>query len=486
MASVSKNYIYNIISLATGILFPVFTFPYISRILMFENLGKIWFVQSINNYFLILALLGIPAYATRELSRAKVLNDGKKEFKKVFNELLIIGIIGSIISFILLNIVIRISPQLYSLKKLSIIFSFQIIFAFLEIDYIFIVLENHKRRTIRTIILRVISIFFMFIFVKKPSDYIIYGMILVFPDLIARVIDLYSCKSYLSLNLKNMNLKRHIKPLFTIFLYVFSIGIYLNLDSSMLGFLSTLSEVGLYASATKMTRIAIPILGALGTVIAPRIIGAIKKKDIQSVYKYIDLFINFNVFIGIPGVILLFLLSDSFIFMFSGKGYESAVLTMKIMTPIVFFIPLGAFFGAKVLLPNDQEKMVFKVAISGTIANVILNFMLIPSYGKNGAAFATVVTEILIFFYRLYEVKKIYPDYEFITKRRINYVLASIIPTVIVCFLIEYNWMNFGYKILGISGIFGIVYFLILYFLKDEFIDEGIKIIKKKFRGHTC
>lgn len=480
MSTVSKNYIYNIISLATGILFPVFTFPYVSRVLMPENLGKIGFSQSITNYFLVAALLGIPSYATRELSRARVLKDEKREFKKVFNELLMIGLVGSVLSFILLNITVLLVPELYNLKEVIRIFSFQIAFAFLQIDHIFIVLENHKRRTMRTIILRFISIALMFTLVKKPEHYIIYGAILVFPELLARFADLYTCRKFISLKIKEMDFKRHMKPLFTIFMYVFSVGIYLNLDSSMLGFLSNTKEVGLYTSASKMTRIVIPLLGALGTVVAPRIIGAIKKKDLKETFKYMDMFIDFNFFIGIPGTILMFLLAESFIFMFSGKGYESAVLTMQIMTPIIFFIPVATFFGGQVLLPNDKEKMVFKVAISGMITNATLNFLMIPRYGKNGAAFATMVTEGLIFFYRLYEIKKIYPEYDFLTKRRKNYVLASIVPAIIAILLSRYSFGNFFYRIAGISGIFGIIYFMTLYFLKEQFINDGIGMIRKK------
>lgn len=445
-----------------------------------ENLGKISFSNSVTNYFLGIALLGIPSYATRELSRARVLQDEKKEFRKIFNELLMIGLFGSVVSFILLNMTVFVVPEMYNLREVVRIFSFQIAFAFLQIDHVFIVLENHKRRTIRTIILRFISIALMFTLVKKPEDYIIYGAILVFPELIARFADLYTCRKFISLKIKEMDFKRHMKPLFTIFLYSFSVGIYVNLDSSMIGFFSNTKEVGLYTSASKMTKLVIPLLAALGTVVAPRIIGAIKKKDLKETFKYMDMFIDFNFFIGIPGVILLFLLAESFIFMFSGKGYESAVLTMKIMTPIIFFIPLGAFFGGQVLLPNDKEKMVFKVAVSGMIINVILNFLFIPKYGKNGAAFATVVTEGMIFFYRLYEIKKIYPDYYFITRRRKNYALASIVPAVIVLFLSRYSFGNFFYKIAGLSGIFGIVYFITLYFLKEEFINDGIGMIKKK------
>ena len=84
MSSLTKNYFYNILGLLTGVLFPFVTFPYVSRVLMPEYLGKISFVQSLTNYFITLALLGIPAYGIRELSRAKISKD-KNEFSKIKN-----------------------------------------------------------------------------------------------------------------------------------------------------------------------------------------------------------------------------------------------------------------------------------------------------------------------------------------------------------------------------------------------------------------
>lgn len=483
MSNISKNYIYNIISLVTGILFPIFTFPYVSRVLMPEYLGKVSFSQSITNYFLAIALLGIPAYATRELSRARV-SENLDEFPTVFTELLIIGIIGSIFSFLLLSICIINVERLFYVRKIILIYSIQVLFAFLTLDHIFIVLENHKRRTIRTIILRMISIILMFSLVKSPGDYLIYGAVLVVPEIIAKFIDLYSCRKYFSKNIKIRRIKRHLKPLLIIFMYVFSVGIYVNLDSSMLGFMKDSSEVGLYASASKMARICIPIIGALGTVLTPKIIGAIKQKKNLLVYEYMDNFIDFNCFIGFPGVILMGILAKNFIYLFSGKGYEASVITMIIMVPIVFFIPVGTFFGGQILLPNDKEKLVFKVAVSGMLLNIILNYLLIPEYSKNGAAIATVFTEILVCIYRGYEVKKIYKDYRFITFRRLRYLMYAVVSSIGIYPIIKLNIVNDFYNLFLGTGIYTLLYFLQLILFKDEYILQIYRIIKNKIKKY--
>lgn len=468
MSSLSKNYGYNIIGLFTGVLFPFLIFPYVSRILMPEYLGKITFVQSISNYFLTFALFGIPVYGIRELSRARVSEEKEKVFSKTFTELFLISIVGSFISAILMMIFIFLYAKNLDIENLIFIYLFQIIFAFLNLDYVFISLENHKRRTIRTTLLRVVSLMLIFIFVKTTKDYIFYGIILVFPELLIRFIDFYFCKEYIYKNLKELNLKKHIKPLSVIFLYVFSVGIYINLDATMLGFLRTNREVGLYTTGSKLVKMVIPIISVLGTVMAPRIIGYIKLKNKEKIYETMDSFIDFNIILGIPATVLMFYLAKDIILVISGDRFIESVLTMKIISFVIIFLPIGTFFGGQILLPNDKESIVFKVAVTGMISNILLNFLMIPKYGIEGAAFATVFTETLICLYRGYQVKKIYSDYRFITKERINYFISGMISSGILTLLNNFKTEKRIYNILFFASIYTCTYFGILIILKDK------------------
>lgn len=475
MSSLTKNYFYNIISLLTGVLFPFIIFPYISRILMPEYLGKISFVQSLTNYFITLALLGIPAYGVRELSRKKNLKE-KKEFSKVFTELLIISLITSMISFIIFLSLIFLSQKLDNIRELLYVYSFQVIFAFLNLDYFFVALEKHKRRTIRTVILRIVSLALILILVKKPSDYIKYGVILVFPELLTRIVDIYLCKEYIHLNLKILNFKKHMKPLFIIFLYVFSVSIYINLDTTMLGFIKTELEVGLYTTGSKLVKMVIPIMSVLGTVMTPQIISYIKNKDKNKIYDTINNFIDFNIIIGIPITFLMIYLSKDLILLISGEKFITSSLTMQIISIMITFLSIGTFFGGQILLSNDKENLVFKIAATGMICNVVFNFLLIPKFSIEGAAFATAFTEILICLYRGYELKKIYSDYNFVTRERINYIILGFIAFISIS-LLKNMGKNYIYNIVFFSCVYGIIYFGGLILLKDK----NILIFLSKF-----
>ena len=389
-STLMKNYMYSILNIATGILFPILLFPYISRILMPDYLGKVVFSQSIVNYFMTIALLGIPVYGVRELSKVRK----TEEFSKIFTELIIIGFVGSLFCFAILSILTYKIEKFYLIRELIIIYSFQVFFAFLNLDHVFITLEKHKRRALRTFLLKFISLGLIFILVRTKEDYLIYVTILVIPELLARFFDLISCREFIFKNIKNLNIRRHFKPLLIIFMYIFATGIYVNLDSSMLGFFKNDRDVGLYTVAIRMARICIPILSALGTVLSPRIITYIKQQKKDKIYKLMDVFLDFSILLGLPIVFLMNFLAKDLVLLFSGVDYIEAVPTMKIITWIILFIPITVFLGGQVLLPNNKEKEVFKTSFAGLILNILLNYLLIFKYGGNGAAVATVLNRI--------------------------------------------------------------------------------------------
>ena len=81
--SLKKNFIMNIILTCSAYIFPLITFPYISRILGAVGNGKINFANSIVSYFIMIAMLGIPVYGIRAC--AKVKNDKESYLQQFMN-----------------------------------------------------------------------------------------------------------------------------------------------------------------------------------------------------------------------------------------------------------------------------------------------------------------------------------------------------------------------------------------------------------------
>ena len=64
--SLKLNMVLNAIKSIFGVIFPLISFPYVSRILGEERLGQYSFALSVVSYFILFARLGIETYAMRE------------------------------------------------------------------------------------------------------------------------------------------------------------------------------------------------------------------------------------------------------------------------------------------------------------------------------------------------------------------------------------------------------------------------------------
>lgn len=473
-----KNYLFNIIIVFTNIIFPMLLFPYASRVLTPQNFGKFSFANSISAYFVVFATLGISSYGVREISNLKL--KGENELKKGITELILLTLVSSMLAFIIFILSVYCLNNLKIEKKLFLIFSFQILFGFLTLDYFFIAMEEHKRRTVRVLIIKSISLIFLFSFVKKSEDYNIFAMIIIFPEIIAKTIDFFAVRKYISFKEK-VNILKHLKAMLVIFIYLFSTTIYLNLDTTMLGILKTNKEVGYYAVAIKMTKIVIPLITSLGVVLTPGIIKNISEKNQEKLFKNIDYYLDFIIAFTLPIIIILNFTSKNLILLFSGDEYLIATFSMKIMLPIILFISLSGLCAAQILIPLGKEKKILNISIIGLLLNVLLNFLLIPKYSIVGAAIATLISEFIVCILRLNGVKKEIKEYQIIKKHRFNYIYASA-SIVLIGFKLSKLLLGFNsfIQIILLGSILLACYVGILILLKDKYLEIILQKIKQK------
>lgn len=175
--SLGWNAVLNSVRSVCNILFPLVTFPYVSRVLQVKGLGKYNFSNSIISYFLLIAGLGISTYAIRE--GAKYRNSNKK-ITLFSSQIFTINIYSTIISYILLILALVIFKNLRTYTICILIFSLEIFFTTLSVDWLYQIYEDYDYITIRSICFQIISIILMFLFVRNKNDYLIYASITVF------------------------------------------------------------------------------------------------------------------------------------------------------------------------------------------------------------------------------------------------------------------------------------------------------------------
>ena len=464
--SIKLNFVYNLINTSLGILFPLITFPYASRILMAKGIGEVNFFQSIIQYVLLITSLGIPMYAIREI--AKIRDDRAKRNKTVV-EILLLNLILTFFGYCLIFILIVFIEKIQLNIPLFLILSLSIILTTIGCDWFYQGIEDFKYITIRGIIVRTTALIFLFLTVKTEKDLLYYAVCLIIGSLGGNVFNFFRLRKFINISeifSKEIKPFRHLKPVLRIFVLNLIVSIYINLNVIMLGFMKNNESVGLFASATKLTQVILTMVTSLGAVLLPRMSNMISNNQISEFRELAQKSLDFIILITLPVSFGLVLLANFLIPIFCGDTYSEAILTLQILAPIILLIGVSNVLGIQILYPQGHENIVIFSTAIGAIINFLLNLWLIPKYDQNGAAVATLFAELVvtatmcIIGRRLMWVKW--------KKRYFGYVIATTI--MIICVYLV-KQINLSFTIDFIIAVFAgaIIYLLFLIFTKDPF-----------------
>ncbi|WCT13163.1 flippase [Mucilaginibacter jinjuensis] len=390
-----KNAFYNILLTGSSLVLPLFTFPYVTRILAPEGIGHVNFANSFIQYFVILTSLGIPLYGIREVAKVK---DSIRLRSKILFELLLIKIICTFFGILLYLILIYSIGKFHASLQYYLFGIATIIIGVFDLNYFFYALEDFKYITTRTVFFQIVSVIITFVLIKTKEDTLIYFCIPIVISLLNTLINtkyILRFISFKALYLK-LNMRAHVKPL----LLLFSVGIFTSiynlLDVTILGFISGDASIGYYTVASKINKIPLSLIMVLVPVMLPRIAVEFKNENHDEINRLITKTLQFVILLGVPIMVGLYLLAPEIIALFSGKAFASSITTLRIMCPVILIIGMTTNFSTQLLIPMGQDKELLYAVIVGTIVSLVLNFILIPIFEQNGAAISNLVAELFV------------------------------------------------------------------------------------------
>lgn len=474
--SLKINAILNIFKTFLGVVFPLITFPYSSRVLQPDGIGRVNFAQSVVSYFAIFAGLGISSYGIREAAK---LRENKEKLSKFCREIFTLNCISTFIAYAVLVFTIFFVPKFTPYRSVLCVCSATIIFTTVGMDWLYKAHEDYLYITARHLFFQVLSVVFLFIFVRTKDDYIKYAGIAVFANVGSNILNFFHAKKYISFrNCKIDNPFRHLKSVLVLFSMAVAISIYTTLDTTMVGLLSNDYQVGLYTASTKINKIVLQLVTSIGFILMPRLSYYIGKKDFNSfntlVYKSVDVMF----LVSIPCALGLTILSEQIILLLSGEYYIEAIPVMRMMNPIIVVIGMGSLLGSQILIPMGKERYTLVSEIVGAVSNFTLNMILIPRYQAFGAAIATVTAESLVTATQFFFARKYFAISRFFLSM-VKYLFNAGVMAVAVYFSIKACQNQLLKLIIGM--LVGIsVYGLLLIIEKNPIIFELVGSIKNK------
>ena len=408
--SLTLNFLMNIVLTMSSFLFPLITFPYASRILLPEGMGKISFATSFISYFNIVAQLGIPVYGIRVCAQVR---DNRDELSRTVRELFLINLVMDIITYLFFVCALFGVPRLRQEKPLFIIISLTIWFQTIGMEWLYKALEKYTYITIRSVIFKLIAVIAMFLLVRQQSDYLYYGAVTILAASASNIFNFIHVHRYVDTRKKQvLNWKRHLKPVLVFFAMSCATTVYTHMDTVMLGFVQSDTEVGYYGAAVKVKAVLVSVVTSLGTVLLPRVSYYVENGKKEEFYKIVEKALNFVFLISIPLCLYFMLFAEESVRLLAGEAYAAAVLPMQIIMPTLILIGLTNVMGIQMMVPMGKEKYVFYSEVAGAIVNFVLNMFLIPHLASVGAALGTLAAEMVVWLVQYHvlrgEVKGMY------------------------------------------------------------------------------
>ena len=398
-----KNIVYSSLLTVANYLFPLITFPYVSRVLGVDNIGACNFADSIINYFILFSMLGITTVGIREISQS---GRDQQRLNLTFSRIFTINTITTAGALLILIACIFAVPQLRENHTLMWIGALKLVSNFLLVEWLYKGLEEFKYITNRTVLVKLLYVASVFIFIKSPEDTSTYYLLLTLMITGNALINIIHSRKYVRLTLTTKDTLPLFKVIFILGIYAFLTSMYTTFNVVYLGFEGGDTEVGYYTTSTKIYRMILAMFTAITGVMMPRLSSLLSEGRYGKFRNLLrkSFIILFVVFIPVAAGMSIF--APQIIHIIAGNGYEGAILPLRIIAPLLVIIGIEQILIIQGLMPMKRDKEVLINSIAGATIGVISNLIFVPRYGATGAAIAwfaaecTVLISAAIFFRR--------------------------------------------------------------------------------------
>ena len=502
--NIRTNVIVNIVRTVVLTFLSFITFPWICRYLSESAVGTYTWANTFVAYFLILAKVGLPNLAVREC--VKVRHDKEKLSNRV-QLFFLIQLITTLISFGLMCVVVFSVPQLRQESSLIFILSLNFLVGVYSFEWVFIALEKQFYMSVRSIVTLSMSAILIIVFVSTPEDIYIYAFIAILTTLLTTIANVYYVRRYVSFK-KTLpySLKEFIRPLGILCALSLLISFYNQTDTFILGFIDEEKiQVASYSVGIKGIDIIIGIITALSTVFIPRSAYYYEKEDKRFFKNLTKYSINICLFIVLPAIVTMTILSKEVCGLISGTydysstnvEYYSAPYVLIILSSMMITYSIGDIIYGQILLPTKQEKYYLFAILGGTTLNIALSIVLGKTFTISGVhmpaigvAIGTAVTDLLVLIFLVSLTWK-WVKHAIFNMNSLKLLVANLILVALtfgLYFSLDLLWnalnvtgaMKYGLQIITIVVIDAAAYIGICLLMKEDLVYSFVRHQKEK------
>ena len=473
MSKLKRNLVWNTLLTISGYIFPLLTFPYVTRVLGAENFGMANFALSVVDYAILFSMLGITAIGARYIPQC---NEDKEKRDEVFSRLVTIHILLSVAILFIYTACVFLVPELAGHKVLYFVGASKIVVNIFLVEWLFQGMQDFRYITLRTLVIRTLYVASVFIFVRKSEDYDNYFYVTIAQVALNAAINWKYARKYVTFKFSLKGVKEYVFPVFSMGINRILLSFYVTFNPIFLGLLCGNEAVGHFSVATRLYGIFLSFLGAYNGVFVPHLNSLLGKNDLPQFRKMVGLSFEIVSFVAIPIVILGTCLAPEIIRLLAGAGYERAVLPFQIVLWQVLFVGLAQILENQILLSMKKFKEVLTCTAICTTLSVLILLFFTRRYAEVASAYAVAIPHFLEAFLLYYYAQKAIPM-NFPVRRYVITTLACL-PMAGICIASKTIWTDYR-LILAICLTASVIYYLTVMCLvvKDQFLISQLKRI---------
>lgn len=472
--SITINFIMRMLRILIGGVFTFFLLKFSTNIFSPVEIGEIDYANTIILYISSIASLGVNNYGIRETA---LVSNNKERLSYSTIELLLIIFITTLIGYAVLFLMIYGFGFFSNIKTLLLIMSINILLMNLGINWFYIGIEEQTFITIRFVIVRFVVAILLLLLVHDENDFILYVILYTSIEGGMGILNILFLPKRINfrIDFRKLDLRRHIRPLLTIFVGSISIIIYNQLNVVMLSSYYP-DRVAFFSIPNQVIYFIIVLVTLLVPVLMPKVVQAINQRDYDVVDKYSVLSLQYILFFALPIICYIMAMSKDITLMLSSESFLDAQEAFRYFSLTILLVAVNNFFGLQILYSYNKEKIYSLVIFITLLINIILNSLFIPIYRENGVVISAIFSELLKALLLYFYCRRFIASINLFSFRFFKYFIASLImlaPIYRVSTLDLTYTMNISLSFF----IGGLSYLLTLYLLKEELVLLCVKKI---------
>ena len=371
------NILYQVSYELFAMLLPLFTAPFISR------------------------MLGVKNYGNREISMHRDTGDLNIWFWSIYSVQFLASLLMLIVYLGYTFFFVREDQAVTAVQAILIVDSM------LDISWFLFGMEQFKKTTTCSMVVKILTTAAVFLMIREPGDLLKYCLIMSGGTFINQLLLWFYARKLVGRPVfDGGRVLAHVKPMLILFIPVVAVSLYTMMDKLMLGAMSTNAQMGFYEASERIILCASSVITAFGTVMMPRMTKLFSDGDLRESQRYMKL--SVDAIMAIAFAIALGIVSVSRLFapIFWGEDFAPCAY---ILSALALSIPFSGFANVirmQYLIPNGMDGAYILSVILGAVSNLTANSLLIPRCGALGAAVGTVIAEGVVCAAQCLAVKK--------------------------------------------------------------------------------